>query len=314
MQLSNHLQASKMAGAPPLKSILKNTASSPQTPSKEERDRETALYHANLIQERKDIELQILYAQEDLIEFPLDRGPQYSASSPSPSDITLFKKAIQPFQPNDYDDLIVERNINEHCGYTLCPLPRLKEEGMGRGQFRLLGKHGKAKDFRVVEKSELEKWCSEDCARRALYVRVQLSERPGWERTAVDIRIDLLDEPKTELEREQERLEEDLSKLKLENAKATSEGRETLAFERGDRGARAASGLVEVAIKEKQETTAPTAPSFDLDDLDGRLATTHLTLDGHTPKFGSRRELRRQEDDNRDEDASEEESGMDWEL
>ncbi|KAF4632276.1 hypothetical protein G7Y89_g5861 [Cudoniella acicularis] len=286
------------------KSILKKSSSYPAaatTSSKEERDRGLALYHARLIQSRKDIELEILLSTETLIDYPL-ASSLYDASNPSPADAKAFKDFLRPFQPSDYDALIVERNINDHCGYTLCPKPRVRETGGGK--YRVIGTRGRAKDFRVVEKEELEKWCSDACARRALYVRVQLSESPAWEREAAQslIKIDLLDEPKSE----DDSVAEELGQLHLSGEEEQEKKQNTanLALERGDQGRAAHHGLVDVKIQEKEVQRSAEPPSLDEDDLSGRLDTMHLTLEGHTPSFGSRRERR---DD-------EEEADTDWKI
>src|SRR4051794_2183759 len=173
------------------KSILKKPIyPAAKVSSKEDRDREVALYHANLLQHRKDIELEILLSTETLIDYPLATAP-FNASNPSAADALQFKILLRHFQPSDYDALILERNINDHCGYTLCPNPKATDGAAGK--YRLIGKYGKAKDFKVVEKAEVEKWCSEACAKRALYVRVQLSESPAWERENYGSDVDLLD-------------------------------------------------------------------------------------------------------------------------
>lgn len=285
-----------MATAKQLKSILKkSTYPATNSPSKADRDRETALYHANLIQQRKDIELEILLSMETLIDYPLARSP-HNAANPSHADATSFKNYLRPFQPSDYDALIVERNINEHCGYALCANPRVKEEG--GGIYRLLGKSGKAKDFRIVEKSELEKWCSEACARRALYVRVQLSETPAWERGASGsmIQIDLLDEPKSDEDTVVERLQA----LDVNATEDMTIDSANLALERGDRGFVPHNGLVDIMIQEKEVRGTVEPPSFEDVDLTGRLDTMHLTLEGHTSTFGSHRHRRHDEDDEED--------------
>lgn len=172
-----------------LKSILKKTPNKIKT--EENRNYNIALQHANLIQQRKNFELEILLSTETLIDYPLTLSPA-DASNPSPTDKYNFRKLIRLFQPNDYDDLIIERNINDRCGYTLCPNRNHKEDSPGK--FRLLGTNGKAKDFRVVEKRELEKWCSDTCAIRAMYVRAQLNEIPAWERSITEFGpyVDLL--------------------------------------------------------------------------------------------------------------------------
>jgi len=281
------------------KSILKKTYPA-TTSSKDDRDREVALYHANLIQQRKDIEFNILLSTETLIDYPLAKAP-YGASNPSPTDAQTFKQLLRPFQPSDYDALILERNINEKCGYALCPNPRIKDGGGGK--YRIIGTNGKAKDFRVVEKEELEKWCSEACAKRALYVRVQLSESPAWEREAAGstVNIDLLDEPKSE----DSAITEGLEKMNLDGStEAKKQDAADLALERGDKGPAAQNPLVDVNIQEKDIQRPAEAPSLSPDDLTGRLDTMHLTLEGYTPEFGSRRERRHAEElqDEDDED------------
>lgn len=273
-----------MSTSQPLRSILKKSNVPFSKPTKEDHDRETALYHANLIQQQKDIELEILLSTERLIDFPLSSNS--TATNPEQSDVILFKSLLQPFQPNDYDCIIQERNISERCGYALCPNPRATD-GL-KGKYRIIGKTGKAKDFKVVPREELEKWCSEDCARRAMYVRVQLSERPAWERAASTCLVELMDEKKTEAEKREAQLAEDLRKLNLGNSQRGMQNAE-LAFERGDRGAVTMDGLVDVFIKEKVVTGAVEAPSLDCDDLNGRLAEMHLSLEGYTPSSFERR-------------------------
>jgi RNA polymerase II-associated protein 2 len=263
------------------------------------------LYHANLIQQRKDIEFNILLSTETLIDYPLAKAP-YDASNPSPTDAKTFKQLLRPFQPSDYDALILERNINEKCGYTLCPNARINDGGGGK--YRLTGTNGKAKDFRVVEKEELQKWCSEACAKRALYVRVQLSESPAWEREAAGstVNIDLLDEPKSE----DSAIVEGIEKMKLdEGEEEKKQDGADLALERGDKGLAAKNGLVDVKIREKDIQRPAEAPSLSTDDLSGRLDTMHLTLEGHTPEFGSRRERRHAE-----ELEDEDDTDMDWKI
>jgi hypothetical protein len=287
------------------KSILKKTPNPVTSGSREEHNRELALYHANLLQERKEIELTILLNTETLIDYPL-APKDHDASNPSPSDARNFKDLIRSFQPNDYDSLIVERNINDHCGYALCQNNRAKDDGGGK--YRLVGKYGRAKDFRVVEKEELEKWCSEACAKRALYVRVQLSETPAWEREfASGSDIQLLDEPKSG----EEQIMQGIEKMKLDAPEESGKKQAAadLALERGDNGYAAKKGLVDVAIKEKDVTTPAQAPSLETDDLSGRLDTLHLELEGHTDVFGSERQ-RRHHDELEDEDDVD----TDWKI
>ncbi|EFW13735.1 hypothetical protein D8B26_003734 [Coccidioides posadasii str. Silveira] len=143
-----------------------------------------ALHHARHIQARKDTEAAILSYIELLMTLPSD--PDADPASPSEEDVSTFKSALVPFQPSDYDNLILERNIDGRCGYTLCPKDHRKEDP--KAKFRIVwgpkgsGPGGRGKEMKVVPKEQLEKWCSDKCAERALYVRVQLSEEPAWER------------------------------------------------------------------------------------------------------------------------------------
>jgi hypothetical protein len=288
------------------KSILKNSVAT--GPSKAERDRETALYHAYLIQNRKDIELEILISTETLIDLPTPNAST-SVSSPSSSDVHTFKTLLQPFQPSDYDTLILERNINHKCGYVLCPEPNRTDDA--KGGFRILGAgRGTNNQFKVVTKEELERWCSEECARRALYVRVQLSERPAWERggSLKDVSpIELLDEPKRGVAESE--LVASLGGMGLDQEQEVKreQGVRDLALERGDSGRAAMSGRVNVTIQERQDTSAPKAP--ELENIEGRLDNMHLSIEGYTPSSytgGSNRAMAGQEEES-DED-------MDWKI
>jgi hypothetical protein len=283
----------------PTKGILKKPLSSPSQGSsttlavsssrQEERNRETALYHANLIQYRKDIELKILLNTETLIDYPTSTPPPL-ASDPSPSDAHTLKELLRPFQPSDFDSLLQERTINDKCAYALCANPA-KKDGAG-GAFRLLGTSGKARDFKIVKREDWERWCSEDCARRAMYIRVQLSETPAWERDGGETaEIELMGERErmTEEQKRDERLAEDLKALDISAGSMNAD----LAMERGEIGQAAINrgGLVNVDLVEKDVTAPAVAPSLENndDDLEGQLRSMHLSLEGHIPKFGSQR-------------------------
>lgn len=137
---------------------------------REERIKETAMHHARLLQERKNTELQILESLENLIDYPTQANSD--AAHPSAADVSHVKQMLIPFQPSDYDALIEERNINRKCGYTLCPNPN-KLQGT-KATFGFL--HSKGKGLEIVDRKVLERWCSPDCGRRALYLRYVFSE------------------------------------------------------------------------------------------------------------------------------------------
>ncbi|KAF2763156.1 hypothetical protein EJ05DRAFT_27868 [Pseudovirgaria hyperparasitica] len=169
------------------KSILKKTKSKPPaTPSEhvppekatssdpvKDRHLATALHHAKLIQQQKDTEKLILDASLALLELP--SSPNADAAMPAAHDVRAFKEHVALLRPQDYSDLIEERNASRLCGYALCPRPN--KELKGDAKFKLVV--SKEAGLKSIPKKELERWCSTDCARRALYVKVQLLEEPG---------------------------------------------------------------------------------------------------------------------------------------
>ncbi|KAH6890593.1 Rtr1/RPAP2 family-domain-containing protein [Thelonectria olida] len=249
----------------PQKGILKKPAQ--KQPAVD--PREIALQHARIIQHRKDLEAQILDSLILLSEYPLVRGPQYSATQPAPSDAADFKAHIRLFQPSDYDDLIIERNVNELCGYTLCPKPR-RNMGPG-GEWKITG------NGEIVKRKDLEMWCSQQCARMAMYVKVQLNETAAWERAGIpDIRIELMDEDKS-TETEADRTARKLGDLKLEDQRQAARDTAALALERGEPNAQ--RDKVEVTLKEKEvEAPAPTIITPDNHD-------EHLMVEGFKTKL-----------------------------
>jgi hypothetical protein len=260
------------------KSILKKTLSSMNEPplaklpsmkeppptngqSKQERAREIAIYHANIIQAQKDVENDILEALEELIEFPT--APDASSAHPAPADVEAFTKYITPFQPSDYDSLLEERRIANKCGYVFCSNPPKKTSGAGK--FKILGKK-KGAEFKVVEREKTDCWCSADCARRALYVKVQLDEEPAWTRrggSAPEIQI---------LVGADEEEEEDVAKI---GEQRLEDNMKMLALERGDLEKPARSvGMVNEVV-EKDRVAAPEPPNN---------ADFRNTIEGYEPK------------------------------
>ena len=135
--------------------------------------RERAVHHALLIQHQKDVEAKILESIEALIDYPKKTT---SVESPDPTDVSEVKRHLALFRPSDFDSVIEERNTVEKCGYMLCPNTRIKHKGSGKLRF-IYGRN-----LEVVKKEDLEKWCSDDCAKCAHYLRGQLSNTPPWER------------------------------------------------------------------------------------------------------------------------------------
>ncbi|KAG7048527.1 Rtr1/RPAP2 family protein [Colletotrichum scovillei] len=275
--------------ARPLKGILKKAAAGATAsgsgaanavlnPRKQD-PREIALQHARIIQQRKDLELQILESLAELSEYPTERGSRtFSAANPSPRDVADFKAGIRLFQPSDYDDLIEERNVNGLCGYTLCAQPKpMASKG---GEWRLVN-FGKA-DFDIVNRKESEKWCSKDCQRRAMYIKVQLNESAAWERAGLpDIEIELYGEEKARQEDPASQASRDLASLKLEEGRRAADESATLALERGETRETGQPGnTFTLAIRER-EVKPPTEHGVFEDPDD-----SHLFVEGHRPGAG----------------------------
>ncbi|GFP57469.1 hypothetical protein ACSS6W_010226 [Trichoderma asperelloides] len=254
----------------PLKGILKN----PGEPSeKPETAREVAIRHATLLEHRKQLESQILDSLILLSEYPLVRDAQFNASNPATTDIADFKANVRLFQPSDYDDLIEERNVNELCGYTLCAKPR-RQTGSG-GEWKITS------SGEIVKRKELEKWCSQQCARRALFVKVQLNETAAWERAGIpDIQIDLLDEDRS-TETEADRTARKLGELKLEDQRQAARDSAALAMERGDNKIGPSVNKVKVTLKEKDVK----APSEFAPPTEAGNSEDHLLVDGYKAKI-----------------------------
>ncbi|OAA76466.1 DUF408 domain protein [Akanthomyces lecanii RCEF 1005] len=255
-----------------LRGILKDSAAAQRAAD----PRQIALQHAKVIQHRKDMEAEILDSLILLSEYPLERGASHTASTPAASDVAAFKTHVRLFQPSDYDDLIEERHVNGLCGYTLCPRPH-RDYGPGGGEWKIT-RSG------IVRRKDLEQWCSPACARRALYVKVQLSETAAWERAGMpDVRIDLLEE--AQLSSDMDAATQQLANLQIEEQERQSRDAEALALERGDRppGTVAAGEKqrVNVTLKERETTQMPDVSNLSIGDADD-----HLLVEGHRTRLG----------------------------
>ncbi|KAI0478964.1 hypothetical protein GGR56DRAFT_690090 [Xylariaceae sp. FL0804] len=274
--------------------------------------RALAEQHARIIHSRREIEDQIADDVLELSHFPPstpmndedvdDDGDP--AAHPAPADAAAFKRLVRLFQPSDYEDLVEERNANGRCGFALCPRPRARLGGGGGGgpapAYKLVN-WGRA-DFGIVPRAELERWCSSSsssssagkgkgggqrCARRAMYVKVQLSETAAWERAGIpSIHIELLEEPKEEEDAAGE-LARDVENMKIGEAqeKAAQVARD-LALERGDTMGGRKKKSVPVTIREKSVKMAAEEPTLDKANEAG-----HQLLEGHRVRFESESEL-----------------------
>ena len=290
-------------------SILKNfsipnTSASPAR-SREDRNKETALHHAQILQQRKDVEALILASTEALLELP--SSPTANPAQPHPQDITLVKNSLKPFQPSDYDLLIEERNINKLCGYVLCPNSNRHEDT--KAKYRILHGKGRGSDsLRFVERQILERWCSDDCGKRALYIKVQLNEEPAWSRGGLSGGDILLLDDERDI---QKQLEDDSTLIeKLSSLDVSLEEDEVvarmkaLAIERGDEKAPSRSfGLAEVDVRENENLNGK-APAPEPSAKEGNANGGFDSIEGYTPKFSSKkmRDSEAGNDEDEDED------------
>ncbi|KAI5242796.1 hypothetical protein E4T43_04565 [Aureobasidium subglaciale] len=203
------------------KSILKKTSRSETQPqpsisikpkSDSERKRlETAIQHAHLIQEQKSILAKNLDYIEELSEYPSSS----TVAAATDVEVRNFLNYMISFQPSDYDALIEERHVNGRCGYTLCPNPPRTKPTLKAPWLR----------------NRVENWCSDGCAKKALYVKAQLDETPAWERRAGNKNpLVLYDEKKSVVQGEATQMQlpvREKPKLRVADEKE-------LAYERGE--------------------------------------------------------------------------------
>lgn len=144
---------------------LMNVNSKQATSGQQQRNLNAAHTRALLIHHQKEIEAQILASIEELAEYP-------ASKQPSKVETEAFLKQISLFQPSDLDDLVTERDVQTRCGHVLCPnQPRLGARQTRRLEDRLLGLHDGS-----------DKWCSELCMEKTVWIRQQLPSEPAWQR------------------------------------------------------------------------------------------------------------------------------------
>lgn len=165
------------------KSILKPPRTNPLTglpiPSPD-RALQIALSHAHSLAIRKALEFSLLASLETLLDYPDAPG----------SSAVVFKHHLRFFTPADYDSLLEERNIADRCGYTLCARPKRRDPGKHGNSKYVLVDRGR-RNQRFIERRLVERFCDDVCARRALWIRVQLREEPAWMRADIVTRARL---------------------------------------------------------------------------------------------------------------------------
>ncbi|KAF2243108.1 hypothetical protein BU26DRAFT_524070 [Trematosphaeria pertusa] len=275
----------------PPKSILKKTAVSADAPPSarpvNQRHLDLALHHANIIEQRKTVEQQVLDAILVLMDFPT--APNADPTRPSASDALCFCESVIPFQPADYDSLIEERNIADKCGYALCPRPKRKAPSRAKKHFI-----DTAKGVEIVDRKVLEVWCSDDCAKRALYVKVQLNEEPAWLRQGgygdkIELMVDNAEEHRKGLPLRLKKGAATPPPPKEEDIAAAWAARDDaladLAIERGEtpgRLSKTSKDLIQERIKERVASAPPVPPSPSYGPL-------LMVIEGHVPLSRSNR-------------------------
>lgn len=124
------------------------------------------------------------------------------------------------------------------------------------------GPGGRGRSMDIVPSEEIEKWCSDECAERALFIRVQLVEEPVWERRAGHTRgknILLLEEARA---KRQPAMPTASSSRRVKEADVTaqmnnlnigdSDRSQELAMERGDASSVFRDGRVDVQVSENE--------------------------------------------------------------
>ncbi|KAK0629658.1 hypothetical protein B0T17DRAFT_506186 [Bombardia bombarda] len=235
----------------------------PQEPPREDLARKQAVLQAKLMLERGEI-----------------KPPFPSKSLSASANAREFIDAVEDFFPGEYLDLIEERNCLGKCGYTLCPRPRRNYVG----EFKIM-KMG------IAEVAEVNKWCSNKCAARGLYIKVQL-DNPSFKRKNGQwaAKVELLNETTTTTttatpaQKQQSRSGKDTSTAGQD---IDMEAQNLLAAERGDAGKNTTLGgkTVEATIREKSLTTPAQAP--DHRQLADEDPDVHLVLEGHKTTFGT---------------------------
>ncbi|KAJ5890201.1 hypothetical protein N7504_011011 [Penicillium tannophilum] len=260
-------------------------------PGANARHLDIALQHAQQIQAQKDAEEMILDRTVELLAIPASSSAD--PASPSPEEARTFKSALVSFRPTDYDNYIMERNYEDLCGYGLCPRKNRKESANARGQtfhfkygVKGSGPGGRGRSMDIVPREKLEKWCSDECAERALFIRVQLAEEPVWERRASDtrsMRILLLEEARAKRQKQPKaesssavEVTADMENLTIQDPDRSRE----LALERGDNTVIHRDGRVDIQINEKEHGSGPSAsaPQWRPEDALGG------SIEGHVPK------------------------------
>jgi RNA polymerase II-associated protein 2 len=224
-----------------------------------DRFRETAVRHARIIEDQKRVKTQVADLVLECFDLPSQQGT--SPRNPVPKDLKTFTTALSLFQPNDFDELVSERNIDDRCGYALCLNPNQKACHGGLKVWN--GKGGSG--FKLVDRAELERWCSKECRHRGEFVRAQLSTEPAWVRDVTETNVTLLDD--------MQRNDDIVAAIKdlsiAEPAKDVLEAKlKELSLERGDEG-KPSTTTIDIIEKDGANAVAEAPSALVADGVEG---------------------------------------------
>lgn len=138
--------------------------------------RAAAVEQARQIQAQKQIQDHVYDTIIEFVDLPNDA--EADASNPSTTDRQHFHDGIRLLSPEDFDQVALERNIYEKCGYPLCPKKVKISQNSGTHTIQWAKKGA---DLGVIPQREVPTWCSAQCEKYAHIIRKQLSVEPAWE-------------------------------------------------------------------------------------------------------------------------------------
>lgn len=89
-------------------------------------------------------------------------------------DSSLLVQAARHFHPEHYREVLVERNLEDWCGYPLCARDRIRVTS----RYRI-----SLKEQKVYDQTEQGGFCSKECLKRSRFYEAQLDDEPVWTRT-----------------------------------------------------------------------------------------------------------------------------------
>ena len=128
--------------------------------------------------------------------------------------------------------------------------------------------------MKIVEKVELEKWCSGDCGKRALYLRVQLNDTPAWERAG-----DLEGRSTLKILKDSVPLEADDRRADVGRL---AQQLQQLAVERGVVNENVLSSLLKATVIESHQTPQPPR---HISAIGGERNQDHGSIEGYTSRL-----------------------------